>query len=55
MKELTHRSAAKTWKMIVLKVKFEWNINGIVLKEITDNGNIDNTTFPEIRYTGTGI
>lgn len=55
MRELINRSAAKTWKMILLKVTFELNLNGVVLKEIIDLGNIDTATIVETRYTGPGI
>ena len=41
--------------MIVIKVKLKLNINGIILKEITDLGDIDSVTLPEIRDAGTGI
>ena len=41
--------------MIMLKVTFEFNVNGVFLKEITDHGNIDTATIPETRYTGSGI
>lgn len=55
MRELINRSAAKTWKMILLKVTFELNANGVVLKEIIDLGNIDTATIVETRHTGPGI
>lgn len=48
------RSAAKTWKMIMRKVKFEFNLNGVAIKKISDLGNIDTVTIPETRYEDTG-
>ena len=41
--------------MIVLKATFELNVNGVVIIEITDHGNIDTVTILETRYTGPGI